>query len=216
MLPEESVRFFYVDQAWLDALVDGATSVGIATTLDDTITGELRTALRANPTAIPSGMLLRSHLLADYPKLLISARDTGGKDITVFRRDLGDNVLLCLFAGTPHTVTFKEPYEGIHFGIDEGDTIGLRRLSGKTGKSLEGKTLENFHNHLRKSPADGQEPDVISFLGDQGLVAALTKCLHEANEISASRNSLSPAELAIEFVNAPKEFTFSVKLGDEK
>ena len=29
MLPNESIRFFHVDRNWLDALVDGALSVGI-------------------------------------------------------------------------------------------------------------------------------------------------------------------------------------------
>src|SRR5580765_1038801 len=35
MLPRESLRFFYVDQNWLDSLVDGAFSVGKGVTRDD-------------------------------------------------------------------------------------------------------------------------------------------------------------------------------------
>jgi hypothetical protein len=34
MLPEESIRFFYVDGAWLDSLVEGAYSIGRSTAAD--------------------------------------------------------------------------------------------------------------------------------------------------------------------------------------
>ena len=34
LLPIESIRFFYVDRAWTDALVQGALSVGTITTAD--------------------------------------------------------------------------------------------------------------------------------------------------------------------------------------
>ena len=34
LLPIESIRFFYIDRAWTDALVQGALSVGTVTTAD--------------------------------------------------------------------------------------------------------------------------------------------------------------------------------------
>src|SRR6185436_20576394 len=36
LLPIESIRFFYIDRAWTDALVQGALSVGTITTEDRT------------------------------------------------------------------------------------------------------------------------------------------------------------------------------------
>ena len=34
LLPNESIRFFYLDRAWTDALVQGALSVGTANTIE--------------------------------------------------------------------------------------------------------------------------------------------------------------------------------------
>ena len=45
LLPPESIRFFYVDRRWTDALVQGALSVG-------TVNSDDRTQLAANYTAV--------------------------------------------------------------------------------------------------------------------------------------------------------------------
>lgn len=47
MLPPESIRFFYVDQNYLDALCDGANSIGVQTTRDAAQYRILRAPLRA-------------------------------------------------------------------------------------------------------------------------------------------------------------------------
>ena len=95
MLPPESVRFFYLDPNWLDALLEGALSIGIESSRDtlyqdlmkdliwdaaDRAVRTLRARLLADsgitppdlaPAAAPqlAGMLLRSAAVAGWPGL---------------------------------------------------------------------------------------------------------------------------------------------------
>lgn len=92
LLPLESMRFFYVDRAWTDALVQGALSVGTVTSIDRTqleavypnICSEVdeaeRTirqprgeALLQGPGSTITGFLLRSRLVSGWPNLHVRA-----------------------------------------------------------------------------------------------------------------------------------------------
>ena len=92
LLPEESIRWFYVDRRWTDALVQGALSVGTVNT-DDRLQlteryGEIRDALdteernvrrgddepRFGGGAGPiSGFILRSRAVSGWPALHVRA-----------------------------------------------------------------------------------------------------------------------------------------------
>jgi hypothetical protein len=101
LLPPESVRFFYVDANWLDALADGAMSIGIQSgrdrELNSAMKPHVRTAMRAAvsrarparlaalatgdplaltppPPALPAaGMLMRSAAVSGWPGLEVRA-----------------------------------------------------------------------------------------------------------------------------------------------
>lgn len=92
LLPIESIRFFYLDRAWTDALVQGALSVGTITTADRTqleavyahIQKEVDVAERtirqprgeellAGPGGTITGFLLRSRLVSGWPNLHVRA-----------------------------------------------------------------------------------------------------------------------------------------------
>ena len=94
LLPPESIRWFYVDRSWTDALVQGALSVGTVNTEDriqltaaypairdelDTEERNLRRAVgdaRLAGAAGPiSGFLLRSQAVAGWPGLHVRAFD---------------------------------------------------------------------------------------------------------------------------------------------
>jgi hypothetical protein len=111
MLPPESIRFFYLNMNWIDALVDGALSLGRNLTsansgsaseaLDKAIRPELTAAVKAHAgnarrfalgltprTAslqVVSGFLLRSTVVEGYPGLGVNAYPLGGtpKDPTI-------------------------------------------------------------------------------------------------------------------------------------
>jgi len=92
LLPLESIRFFYLDRAWTDALVQGALSVGTITSVDRTqleavypnICSEVdeaeRTvrrprgeALLTGPGGTITGFLLRSRVVSGWPNLHVRA-----------------------------------------------------------------------------------------------------------------------------------------------
>jgi hypothetical protein len=104
LLPDESIRFFYIDPSWTDRLVDGAISVGKIGTREqahhqgqnDAVTKQLDVTtrgvrdlqrgaisfldLRANPRQVSSpvvtGFLLRSAAVSGWPQMDVRAYDT--------------------------------------------------------------------------------------------------------------------------------------------
>jgi len=94
LLPPESIRFFYVDREWTDALVQGALSVSTVSTLDRQHLQALHVAIRdeidteerrvrmvggddparAEAETI-SGFLLRSRAVSGWPALHVRAYD---------------------------------------------------------------------------------------------------------------------------------------------
>ena len=152
MLPAESVRFFYVDQGWIDALVAGATSIAVHSTADVELLGVLRPVLarataaqRASLGAPPSGagmtgMLLRSTLVSGWPALVVRAT-LGGAPLPIVRNDRpSPSVRLCLFDGVPDEVSLAEPYQGLVFGLEEG-AVGPRNV---TATSVAGARIANL------------------------------------------------------------------------
>jgi hypothetical protein len=157
---DEVLRFFAVDLAWLDALVDGAFSIGRATTGDALhdaahagyVAAAATAAARAErpgaggsePLEQVSGLLLRSPAVAGWPGLEVTARGADGRRLDALRIDrLAPEVLLALFHGELASVDFKEPAEGLHFGldtpvggaVDPADfTKGLKSLGGESGR----------------------------------------------------------------------------------
>jgi hypothetical protein len=145
MLPPESIRFFYADENWLDALDDGACSVGVQSSRDaafrataaQTVQVEVRVAAQQKRGRLlnePSGeeiaiggtatgFLLRSEIVAGWPGLEVQAfEDAEGKiPIGLARMErLAPDVMLCLFAAASSVsarVDLNEPFEGLQFGV---------------------------------------------------------------------------------------------------
>ena len=92
LLPTESIRFFYLDRAWTDALVQGALSVGTVSTADraqlEALYGTVRDevdeeerlvrlpggeAVQQGPAGPVTGFLLRSRAVSGWPGLHVRA-----------------------------------------------------------------------------------------------------------------------------------------------
>ena len=142
-LPNESLRFFYIDRNWLDRLVDGAMSVGVLSSKEqvfneaffediyqqvDTMQQKLRPKLRketlpdVNAVGGPmSGLVIRSQVVTDYPGVEVygyAKANDKTNPLTILRMDrLSNSLLLCIFDGVPERVDFVQPGEGLHFGI---------------------------------------------------------------------------------------------------
>lgn len=99
LLPPESIRFFYVDREWTDALVEGALSVGTVNSSDraqlEQLYGQVRDeideeervvrepggeAVQKGPAGTITGFLLRSRAVSGWPAMHVRAyrREVGG------------------------------------------------------------------------------------------------------------------------------------------
>jgi hypothetical protein len=153
MLQPESLRFFYIDENWVDALVDGAFSIGRATTgelqrdaqtikqLHQAVLPAMR-KLRRNPRrATPytgnttqqiTGCLLHSKIVAVAPRLMANGYSdvAGNNEIPLLRMErLSNDTLICLFDGVVKMVALHEPPEQLHCGVEDGFTT-LREVVG--------------------------------------------------------------------------------------
>ena len=161
LLPPESLRFFHLDDNWVNALVDGALSIAVRNDADQKVASrsELQATLSKivyqhrlrlqgkhpefNPTerymdVYKSGFLLRSRVVSGWPGVEVTAK-TSAPDQTlprILRFDqIADGVLFCLARGTVEEVTFREPREGLTFGVASDGTVSAR----KAGKKLDVK-----------------------------------------------------------------------------
>ena len=203
MLPTESLRMFRVDQAWIQALINGALDVGVHTSLDADVDGVLTasvTSARAmvNPEA---GLLIRSELMRAWPVFDLVATK-GGDIVNELRRDHpAPDTVLVLFDDVPDEVTIREPGQGIHFGLSRTAKINPRDLTPgpNLGFSLGydfPATGDIVSSYLRDA-RPGATADVLNLLDANGLVDGLTRRLGVAD--------LSPGAFALQLIQAPIE-----------
>lgn len=170
-LPPESIRFFYLDEGWLDSLTDGAMSVGRVGELDACIdshcfclikeaaTRQLtcprfnrmhknhRRLKAANPVASDTmtGVILRSELVGKWKGL--EAFGFGNeKQLDILRMDsLSSEILICIFSGELTKFVISEPKTGLRFGAaDNTGVINLRDVKDTDdfGEPLKGVTVD--------------------------------------------------------------------------
>lgn len=162
LLPPESLRFFHLDNNWVDALVDGAFSIAVRDVVKErqALRDDLQTTLSKivyqhrlrlqgqSPTwdtddhymSIPkSGFLLRSRIVTGWPGVELTVKTNARPDPNlpqILRFDqIADGVLFCLARGSIQDVTFREPREGLTFGIGSDGKVVAR----KTSKSVDVK-----------------------------------------------------------------------------
>ena len=149
MLPPDSIRFFKLDQHWIECLLYGAFSIG----------GDIRTAsgvaqyssilaqfhrLIDNVTSqARSGFMVRSELVLDYPDLLVdgySEKITGNVVLTdaqiatklsnIRNELLGPDILMCLYNGEVKTAELYLKPEGLNFGLDPNGDLFSKTITG--------------------------------------------------------------------------------------
>lgn len=148
-LPPESIRFFYVDQNWLDALIDGAFSIGRAAVSGQSLEARHAPMARRLAPAPVSGFLLRSQAVAGWPNLRASGyRDTGATDpigaVRITR--LSSDTMLCLFDDVVASMYLREPPEQLRHGVERGSSGGysttLRSVTGGPGPVAPGQQYQ--------------------------------------------------------------------------
>jgi hypothetical protein len=203
MLPPESVRFFRVDQNWIDYLVDGAFSPGRICSADYAFDDAwMRKVPPPTSGTQPgsTGVLLRSRVVPGWPGLEVTAEPAErGKAVTLVRRDrVAPDVLLLLYDGDVGRVQFHEPPEALHFGFDAGKssddlaafTRALRDAAAKKQRVLL---------PLRFPEATGPEKG--------RTVVAVDKLVGDIHA-NVSIRPFSPAEFALQMVEGVGSVSF--------
>lgn len=134
LLPPESIRFFHVNQTWVDRVIDGVFSNTTVGTVDFHYSLTTLQMIRAAIDPAPQGMtgiLIRSELTRRWPKMIVRGFSSlaAGVDaestVKVLRAEaLSRDIFIALFAGQPRRVHIREPFDGVRFGVEtEGNTL---------------------------------------------------------------------------------------------
>jgi hypothetical protein len=203
LLPSESLRFFHLDDNWVDALVDGAFSIAVRNVENkrSALRSDLQSSLSKivyqyrlrlqgkNPEWEPSetymktpksGFLLRSRVVAGWPGVEVTAKTNAADDPNIpkiLRFDqIAEGVLFCLVRGEITEVTFREPREGITFGVGSDGRL----------KAQSGKTLDIKNNLLRSGPPGGvvDISRLQTELASAGSAALATEMIRKPEEQS--------------------------------
>lgn len=139
LLPDESLRFFYLDENWTEAMTDGAVSVGMDSTRQQEFNKILRTILLEQTSEevrryraglygqdvppsrqeVMSGFLIRSRLVSSWPTLAVRGEDRQGRSLAILRMQiLAAGYLLVIFDGVADLITCEEPLESIQMKIE--------------------------------------------------------------------------------------------------
>jgi hypothetical protein len=231
MLAAETLRFFYLDNNWLRALVDGATSIGMQSSRDSFYTeimGDLvyqsattaAQAMRAQRIGVEppateaeqnliSGFLLRSALVSGWPNLAVRGGMKDGSFLKTLRMErLAGDLLICLFWGVPDFVEFGEPQEGFRFGVDDDGELPMRQpvAGGKVPLGSQLSTpLQVLPGCLRAGGTN-----VLSIGTAAGIVQKIQGALTAAG---VGVPNFGPADFALQMVKSPEAIRFTSQAG---
>jgi hypothetical protein len=133
-LPPQSLRFFYIDENWVDCMLDGALSLGRNCSFDLShdvfLHKETRRRLRERNNGqkaageqenVRTGFLLRSDLVRGWPGLSIACytMNSGEKERLNCQNisRIGEDIIFCIADGIIQQLELTEPKEGLSFGF---------------------------------------------------------------------------------------------------
>ena len=183
MLPQESIKFFQIDQNWLTALVDGAYSIGRTSTKDDpTLSEYLETALYQylTPAVHKAANTLRWSQL--HPKRPLS--DNYSQD----GLETGNNLILTGFLLRSKVLTdFKNMqvvgYDKKHIptSTQAGDALPIVRLDHLANDLLFGIFVGQLYRLDLREPSESLHYGVDELTSTEAKVSAFTKKLRNAS-----------------------------------
>lgn len=197
-LPPESVRFAYVDPGWVRAAVDGALSVGVGHVLDSA----LNELAAEGAVSAASAVLVRSELVPNWPDTLYTAHLSGEEVKEVRRARVGEDVVLLLYPEVPDSFAITEPPQGLHFGVSSRGQLALRNLD--PGKGEVGTELGPFPEEAHAFGRFLRNPSDAALGADVVAVTEGSAPLAPAVAGAVGVDGLSPAQFALQMVNAPE------------
>ncbi|MFK7948207.1 MAG: hypothetical protein AB8G11_11485 [Saprospiraceae bacterium] len=200
LLPNESLRLFYLDKNWTNAMLDGALSIGIHSERDillqqamnDIIRTETNKKLATDSTiqlGTIAGLIIRSSIVSNYKGLEITGFEHNKIPIKTLRIErLATNILFVLFETIPMKVEIKAPSESRVLAIVNNE-IPTRQLDNEVGK-FTGETVVLDDSHFRNT-----EKRVLNISALQQTIAQ-----------QLNRNQLTSSEFVIQLMKSPKVF----------
>jgi hypothetical protein len=208
----------------MEALVDGALSLGRVTETDQSHDAAFRPMLQqeigrfaasardrrrgalgaTDPSPLParpvSGFLLRSSAVTQWPKMEVAASGPTGV-ANILRMEANGAVLICLFDRPVDTVKLRKPPEGIHFGFDDDGALSknLRRLVDDSGGPAGSEIITN--------PPTSIQP---SYRGDSTLRVLDIKTLADTLSTRLAPPQFTSAEFALEMVTGVEAVNFTL------
>ena len=225
MLPQESMRMFRIDENWIDCLIDGAYSIGRATTADAVeaarfarlkplvreraasqrvrrIFGAESERAAAAASAVETGFLMRSAVVSGWPSLEVRGYGADGAELRLIRLDRpASDILFCLFDGEVAKVSLSEPAETLHFGFTEAMTKNLKYVDAEghaPGSLMEGVSVEV---PMRDASRRVVAIDSLALAVQQALLA---------NGGMQPATEYTTAELALELIQGVQQVDFTV------
>ncbi|KAG4414042.1 hypothetical protein IFR04_012818 [Cadophora malorum] len=205
-IPEESIRFFYIDDTWMDCLIDGALSVGNHVEKDDDM---VKTAIKQLynvylSTTVPNtsikpqiphyGFVLRSQIVKVMPDLRITVNwntiDDSDQRAPVcqwIRPD--DHTLLCLLDRPPEELAKFDSAHPDRSGIVLSQPPHQQRFSFGHAYDPDDNKFEFRVRHLYTT-----KDDVPS--GEWKVLQSLESGLEAAKQIDGDTRVLKVGELA--------------------
>jgi hypothetical protein len=239
MLPQESIRFFYLDPGWMKCLLEGACSVGRSSSVDELFdqhlrnnflneasekAKEVRAGRRGNLEWPLTGFLMRSRVVEGWQGLEMTASGVdriGNRidPIEPLRIDrLSPDIMLCLFNGKVTRIEIKQPPEGMHFGASSAGgnvyrKLSLRRLSpaDRAGDQI----FQEGSDRAIGLPIDvPMRPAVRRVVNMTALAERMKTELNRVKAIDGTdRGRFTSAEFGVEMVESPGRVIFSVDDG---
>lgn len=237
MLPDESIRFFQVDENWISAIIDGAFSPGttMATApLTQAMRPQVQVYVNENLSSVRAGMLdteqgdpapanlsgffLRSAAVSGWPGMEITGySDAAGTNaLQILRMErISPSLLLCLFNGSVARVEMSEPAEALHFGFN---TTSIRYAGAETiVDNTFYKTLRYVNSdstHEAGSVVDGDLQLTVEVSPKKvlnvNLLATQVQAYAWAPETSPNEKVLTSAEFALAMVENTDFVTFTI------
>lgn len=171
LLPPETLKIFYLDTNWIEAMVDGALSIGRNCSSDlmhdRAVLPKLKETGHLHAATVRSfeyeksfensdngecrmGFLLRSQLVEGWPGIEISCwRDE--QELNIMKLEhITPSILFCIVDGILDKITLTEPVESLYFGFEESDGEFVKRLvslkEGEIGRDVNASVPLVFRN----------------------------------------------------------------------
>lgn len=209
LLPNESIRFFFVDENWVACVLDGAGSVDRTTTFDLVWDGQWMND-RKDQDVLRTGFILRSEMIRICKGLKIQAigGKENGEEVLPFVRleQLGEEILLGIVEGKIEGLRVTQPEEGLTFGfVEDKDGALVLPVVPLFQREIDGNRMSVRRGKDRREAAGDNTVTVpmrqCSLQGVVDLEQLMEKITWKWSE--EEREKAAAVELAAELLDTP-------------